>query len=781
MAKQQTPKKNPAKKKQVTSNSDYGKYISWFWRLFAGGIALIVLLFLLASWNALGTLPTFDDLENPESNLATKIISVDGKQLGTYYNENRTPVKYEDLPQNLVNALVATEDERYYDHSGIDFWGTTRAFAYLGQRGGASTVTQQLAKLLFSNTPRSTPERLKQKIKEYVISTRLERQYTKQEIIAMYLNKFDFLFNAIGISSASRIYFNKEVKDLDLHESAVFVAMLKNPRQFNPYREISKKKSLGRRNQVFKQMEKNGMLTTAEKDSLQALPMEVTFTPEGHADGIATYFRENLKKFLADWIKENPKGEDADGNLEYYNIYRDGLTITTTIDSRMQKMAEDAVKKHMANLQVEFDKQNEENKTAPFRDIDEPEVERIFNNAIKSSERWRKMKAKDISEDQIRKSFDIKTDMSVFSWGGEIDTVMTPRDSIRYYKKFLRTGMMSMVPQTGEVRAWVGGINMTHFQYDHVQTGKRQVGSTFKPFLYATAVDQLKISPCDTLPNTLYSIAAGSHGNTKDWEPKNSGGSYGGMVTMKDALARSINTISARLMDKVGPRPVISLVEKLGINTENMPIVPSLALGTADISLYEMVSAYGAFANQGVYVKPQVVSTIKDKNGTILYQHVPETRDVLSAESAYVTLQLMEGVTRSGSGSRLRHTWRTDREYKNAVTGYPYGFENAIAGKTGTTQNQSDGWFMGVVPDLVTGVWVGGDDRAVHFPTIRYGQGATMALPIWAMYMKDVYADKDLKVSNKDFKRPSNMTIVIDCDEYKSNGVSEELPDELDF
>ncbi len=772
-------KKATTKKEATTGN--FSTYISWFWRLFAVGVLGVVLLFLLASWNVFGALPTFEDLENPESNLATKIISVDGKQLGTYYNENRTPIKYEDLPQNLVDALVATEDERYYDHSGIDFWGTTRAVAYMGRNGGASTITQQLSKLLFSDTPSSTLERLVQKVKEYVIATRLERQYTKQEIIAMYLNKFDFLFNAIGISSAARIYFNKDVKDLDLHESAVFVAMLKNPRQYNPHRTISREKSLGRRNQVFKQMEKNGMITTAEKDSLQALPMDVNYTPEGHADGSATYFRENLKKFLAEWIKENPKGTDLDGNPEYYNIYRDGLTITTTIDSRMQKMAEDAVKLHMPNLQKEFDEQNLKNETAPFRDLEEGDEEKIFNNAMKSSERWRKMKAQGKGEDQIRKSFDIKTDMSIFSWGGDIDTIMTPRDSIRYYKKFLRTGMMSMVPQTGEVRAWVGGINMTHFQYDHVQTGKRQVGSTFKPFLYATAVDQLHLSPCDTLPNTLYTITAGAHGNTKDWQPKNSGGSYGGMVTMKDALARSINTISARLMDKVGPRPVVDLVEKLGIDTSNMPLVPSLALGTADISLYDMVAAYGAFANQGVYVKPQVVSTIQDKNGTILYAHIPETRDVLSAESAYVTLQLMEGVTRSGSGSRLRSTWRKGGEYASVVTGYPYGFENAIAGKTGTTQNQSDGWFMGVVPDLVTGVWVGGDDRATHFPTTRYGQGATMALPIWALYMRDVYKDKDLNVSDADFERPANLSIEVNCDDYKDKGVSDDLPDELDF
>lgn len=768
--------------KKTDSPQDFGKYIKWFWTLFVGGLAAFILLFLLASWDVFGELPTFVQLENPENNLATKIVSADGEQLGTYFNENRTPIKYEDLPQNLIDALVATEDERFYNHSGIDFKGTTRAIAYLGKRGGASTVTQQLSKLLFTGeAAQSTPARLIQKIKEYVIATRLERQYTKEEIMTMYLNKFDFLYQAIGISSASRIYFNKNVQDLNQEESAVFVAMLKNPRQYNPHRKISREKSKRRRDQVFKQMEKNGMLTTTEKDSFQALPMVVRFTPEGHADGLATYFRENLKKFMADWIKKNPKGEDSEGNLEYYNIYRDGLTITTTIDSRMQKAAEDAMLQHMPRLQAEFDKQNEKNKMAPFRDIEEADIDRIFNNAIKSSERWRKMKEQGKSEATIVKSFDVPTEMSIFSWNGNIDTTLTPRDSIRYYKKFLRTGILSMVPQTGEVRAWVGGINMNHFQYDHVQTGKRQVGSTFKPFLYATAVDQLRISPCDTLPNTIYCIAPGKHGNTKEWCPDNSNAEYGGMITMKGALAQSINTVSARLMDKVGPRPVIDLVRRLGVKGD-IPPVPSIALGTADLSLYEMVGAYGAFANQGVYVEPQIVTTISDKNGTILYQHVPKTNDVLSEESAYVTLKLMEGVTNSGSGRRLRTTWNgNSKDYKAIMTGYPYGFTNAIAGKTGTTQNQSDGWFMGIVPNLVTGVWVGGDDRSTHFPSIRYGQGAAMALPMWGIYMKELYKDKEIGISDGEFEKPKDIAIEVDCEKYKGTGVSEELPDELDF
>ncbi len=759
----------------------FGKYIKWFWRLFVGGLLALGLVFLLASWNVFGELPTFEKIENPQSDLASSIVSNDGKVLGKYFRQNRTPIQFEDLPPHLIQALVATEDERYFDHAGIDARGTLRAVVKLGKGGGASTITQQLAKNLFTDKPsQSIVPRITQKVKEWVISTRLERQYTKEEIIAMYLNTVDFLHQAVGIQSAARIYFDKEPRDLNVEESAIIVAMLKNPRQFNPKREVSKEKSLRRRNQVFKQMEKNEFLTTSQKDSLQALPLKIKFTPQGHSDGIATYFRENLRAFMSQWSKANPKGENADGEKEYYDIYRDGLVITTTIDSRMQQYAEKAVQRHMAKLQKEFDRQNKDNKITPFRDIDEDDIDKIMTRAMKNSERWRIMKDEGKSTDDILKSFDAETDMRIFSWQGEIDTVMTPRDSIRYYKRFLRTGVLSMVPQTGEVRAWVGGINLKHFQFDHVQIGKRQVGSTFKPFLYATAIDQLHKSPCDTLPNTLYSIAAGKHGNTKDWEPKNSSGDYGGMMTLRDALAQSVNTISARLMDQVGPRPVIELAEKLGIDVEEIPEVPSIALGTADLSLYEMVSAYATFANQGVYIKPQIVSTIADKNGTILYQHEPETRDVLSEEAAYVTVKLMEGVTQSGSGQRLRSTWATNRiDYKRAVTGYPYGFTNPIAGKTGTTQNQSDGWFMGMVPNLVTGVWVGGDDRATHFNSLRYGQGATMALPIWGMYMKDCYTNTSLNISKGKFEEPEDLTIEVDCEAFKEKGKIDDVVDEL--
>ena len=762
-------------KKPAHSNR---KYILGFWTLFGAGILIAILIFLLAGWGAFGKMPTFEELENPETNLATEIFSSDGKTLGKYYSENRTPIKYEDLPEHLVQALVATEDERFYQHAGIDAKGTVRAAVFLGTRGGASTITQQLAKQLFTeDVAQGFVTRVFQKIKEWVIATRLERQYTKEEIITMYFNKYDFVYQAVGIRSAARIYFDKEAKDLNIQESAVLVGMLKNAALYNPVRRPEMVKA--RRNQVFEQMNRNGFISEPEMDSLQQLPMKIEFTPEGHDEGMATYFRVYLQGFMKDWIEENPKPDGTE-----YSLYRDGLKIYTSIDSKMQEYAEDAVKKHIAHLQKEFVRQNKNNPTAPFRDIDKSEVESLIESAMRRSERWRKMEEAGKSTEEIRKSFTEEAEMRVFSWNGTIDTVMTPRDSILYYKSFLQAGMMSMVPQTGEVKAWVGGINFKHFKYDHVKQGRRQVGSTFKPFVYATAIDQLKFSPCDTLPKSRFTIEAGKHGNQNDWSPQNAGDSdYEGMVSLKSALAQSINTVTARLIDKTGPEPVIDLVEKLGIDVSNIPAVPSIALGVADISLFEMVSAFSTFANQGVYVKPIVVNRIEDKNGTVLYQHVPETRDVLSKEAAYVTTNLLEGVTQSGSGVRLRGTWAKGRQdYERAVTGYPYDFKNPIAGKTGTTQNQSDGWFIGMVPDLSTGVWVGAEDRSVHFPTITYGQGATMALPIWGMYMKDVYADEELKVSKEAFERPENLSIEINCSNYGRNGETDNsVPDELDF
>ena len=740
----------------------YRRSLKLFWVVFSIGILSFVSIFLAAGFGLLGKMPEFRQLENPKTNLATQIFSADNKVIGKfYYNDNRTPLYYEEIPKNLIDALIATEDERFYDHSGIDLRSTLRAVVYLGEKGGASTVSQQLARQLFTGVrSRNTLDAVVQKIKEWVIAVQLERRYTKKEILTMYLNLYDFNYNADGLRSAANIYFSKEPSDLLLEESAMLVGMLKNSSLYNPIRRPEL--VISRRNIVFQQMLRNEMLTQKEVDSLQQLPLQIQFNPQSHREGLATYFRAYLRQFMLNWIQDNPK---PDG--EKYNLYLDGLTIYTTLDSKMQTYAENAVKEHMSNLQDAFFEQNAPkwNPTAPFLDLTEKEVERLMGQAMMRSERWRKMKLAGKTEDEIKASFEQKTAMRIFSWKGEIDTVMRPIDSIRHYKHFLRSGMMSMNPQTGHVKAWVGGINYKHFQFDHVFQGKRQIGSTFKPFVYASAIDQLKLSPCDSFPDGFYCVEARKFGAHEAWCPKNSGDRYTGMRTLKNALANSVNTISARLIDKVGPGPVSKLAADLGISSK-IPNVPSIALGTADLSVYEMVAAYGAFANQGIYVKPVMVTRIEDKNGTVLFEATPETRDVLSEESAYVTVKLLEGVTESGSGIRLRHRGAEENNpyFGTVVTGYPYEFQNPIAGKTGTTQNQSDGWFIGMVPNLVTGVWVGGEDRATHFNSIAYGQGATMALPIWALYMKKLYEDPLLEVSIDSFPAPERVSIPLDCE-----------------
>ncbi|GGG93035.1 penicillin-binding protein 1A [Polaribacter pacificus] len=746
---------------------NFKKYIKWFWLLCAGGFASILLLFLLASWGVFGDLPTFEELENPENNLASEIISSDGKTLGTYAIENRKPIRFNDLPDNLVNALIATEDERFFDHSGIDFRGLARAVVKLGKGGGASTITQQLAKNLFTKRASgNTAKRIIQKIKEWVVSIKLERQYTKEEIIAMYLNTQDFIFNAVGIRSASRIYFGKEPLELKIEESAVLVAMLKNPRQYNPNREISKNKSFQRRNVVFSQLSKNGFITEQEKDSLQALPLEINYTPESHSDGYATYFREHLRDYLKGWVKANPKP-----NGETYDIYRDGLKIYVTIDSRMQQYAEEAVKEHIGNLQDYFFKEQKSNRTAPFYDLESDQITMILERAMKNSDRWRNMKSNGVSEKEIRASFKRKRQMRIFSWKGDQDTLMSPADSIRYYKYFLHSGLLSMEPQTGHIKAWVGGINNKHFKYDHVEQGRRQVGSTFKPFVYATAINQLKLSPCDTYPNIPYTIPKGKYGIPEPWTPKNSGDEYGGVISLKEGLAKSVNVLSARLIDMVGPRNVANLAKTATGATRGIPEAPSIALGTVELSLFEMVSAYGMFANKGLRVEPMMLMRIEDKNGTVLDQFTPQTKEVLSEESAYVVLDLLKGVTTAGSGIRLR----TTSARPGFVTGYPYGFDNPIAGKTGTTQNHTDGWFMGVVPNLATGVWTGGEDNAIHFKYITQGQGATMSLPSWAIFMRKCYADPSLNISKDDFEKPEDpISIRLDCGDTPVNKDKEE-------
>jgi penicillin-binding protein 1A len=776
-----------ATQKKKKNSNNFFKFIKWFWILFATGIFAIVLLFLSASWGFFGELPTFETLENPQTKLASEIISSDGTTLGKFYlDDNRTDVDYRDLPKNLVDALVASEDVRYYEHSGIDAIGVLRAVFFLGKRGGASTISQQLARQLFVGVrSRNKFETIKQKAKEWVIATQLERSYTKEEIIKMYLNIYDFGNNADGIRSASRIYFGKEPKNLKIEESAMLVGMLQNSSYYNPLRreELTRKK----RNLVLNQMAKFEFISEAEKDSLQALKMDINYNPESHREGLATYFRMYLQGFMNRWIKDNPKPA-LEGERNKWNIYLDGLRIYTTIDSRMQKNAEDAVAEHMKRLQAEFFHQNtpDRNKTAPFIEEVPGEIAGIMERAIKSSHRWHNLKDLGKSEKEIRASFNEPVEMTVFDWNSdtkEKDTVMTPMDSIRYYKSFLKTAMMSMEPQTGHVKAWVGGIDYKHFQYDNVIQGARQVGSTFKPFVYAAAIDQLRLSPCDILPDNQYCIEANKHGNPDPWCPKNSDGKYSGeMLTLKNALANSVNTITAQLIDRVGPKAVVSIAKNLGITGE-IPEVPSIALGTADLNVYEMVGAYGTFANQGVYVKPVMVTRIEDKNGTVLYEYVPETRDVLSKDVAYAMLDLMSGVTQGGSGTRLRGNYAKDQTvYKEIITGYPYEFKNPIAGKTGTTQNQSDGWFMGMVPNLVTGVWVGGDDKAVHFRTITYGQGASMALPIWGLYMKKNYANKELGVSDGEFEKPEELSINVDCSKASTEeDIKIDLEDDLDF
>ena len=762
-------KRNKKNKKK----NKYLNYIRSIWISFFIIIFFMIGIFYYTSIGGFGEMPDLKVLENPKTNLASEILSKEGKTIGKFYfRDNRTPVDYSDIPKHLIDALIATEDIRFFEHSGIDFKSTLRAVVKLGKDGGGSTITQQLAKQLFTGEgSKNFFERVGQKFKEYVIAIRLETQYTKQEIIAQYLNIYDFGNNADGIRSASRIYFGKEPRNLDISESAMLVGMLKNSSLYNPRPSRNPVGVKNRRNVVFSQMFKYGFIENKVKDSLQKTSLKLNYNPESHRDGIAPYFREHLRSYMKEWINSD-ENKKPDGSK--YNINTDGLKIYTTINYSMQVYAEQAINNHMSKLQKEFFKQNnlKKNQIVSFKELTEGAIDTLLRKSMKKSERWRKMK-NDLnkSEAEIIKSFQKPVKMTVFSWEGEIDTIMKPWDSMIYYKSFLKPGMMSMDPNTGFIKAWVGGMNYRHFQYDMVKKGKRQIGSTFKPFVYAAAIDQLQLSPCDTFPDSQFCIEKNKFGNIEKWCPKNSGDKYGRTRTLKNSLANSINTVTARLMDKIGPKPVIKLANNLGIE-EDILAVPSIALGTPEISVYEMVAAYSAFANKGVYTKPIFINRIEDKNGTVLFEYNRETRDVLSEESAYVTVNLLEGVTEAGSGIRLRTTGATNKAYESVVTGYPYEFDNPIAGKTGTTQNQSDGWFMGMVPNLVTGVWVGAEDRAVHFETIDYGQGASMALPIWALYMKSCYNDSILNISKEEFEKPKKLTIELNCNNFANDSLN---------
>lgn len=714
-------------------------------------ISPILLLFLLVTFVAmgwLGPLPSISELQNPKNNLASEIYSSDMKLLGKYYAENRVNIRFKDLDTNMINALIATEDIRFYSHSGIDGRGLLRVLVktVIGgdqSSGGGSTITQQLAKMLFPREKNASKLSLAvRKFKEWVIAVKLERQYTKDEILTMYLNKFDFINNAVGIKSAAQIYFNSTPDSLRIEQSAMLVGMAKNPALFNPIRRPERTQE--RRNVVLFQMHNYGYLNRQQYDSLKALPLGLEFKPEGHNEGLATYFREHLRdKFLKNWCKENKKPDGTE-----YDVYRDGLRIYTTINSRMQKYAEEAVSEHMADIQELFFKDCKRKKNAPFAwNVNKKEIEQIMKMAVKRSERYRVLKIASMPEDSINLVFNAPIKMKIFTWKGEKDTIMSPWDSIKYAKSILQTGFMAMDPQTGYIKAWVGGINHKHFKYDHVKESKRQVGSTFKPFIYALAIQE-GYSPCYRVPNVPVTITY----DDKQWTPSNSDDKDNGkMVTLQFALARSINFVTAYIMKQFGPKAVVDFVHRMGV-TSTIDPVPSICLGTADISVFEMVGANSTFANKGRWTEPIFVTRIEDKNGRVLQEFIPNTEEVMSEEKAYVMLSLMKGVVQYGTGVRLR---------------YKYKLNSPIAGKTGTTQNNSDGWFMGLTPDIVAGCWVGAEDRSVHFNSTDQGQGASMALPIWAKFFQKVYADKKLKVSQGDFDKPQKkLDIEMDCSKY---------------
>ena len=748
------------------------KIIKALWIFLAVIVLAIVIVFVSISKGWIGYMPPVEELENPSYKFATEIFSEDEKVLGTwsYSKENRVYTAYKDLSPSIINALIATEDVRFVEHSGIDAKALFRAFVKRGlmfqkNAGGGSTLSQQLAKQLFTeNVARNTLQRLFQKPIEWVIAVKLERYYTKEEILSMYLNKFDFLNNAVGIKTAAYTYFGCEPKDLKIEEAATLVGMCKNPSLYNPVR--FNERSRGRRNVVLEQMRKAGYITDAECDSLQALPLKLTYNRVDHKEGLATYFREYLRgvmtapkpvrsdyrgwqmqKFYEDSIawETNPlygwcaKNKKKDGTN--YNIYTDGLKIYTTINSRMQQYAEDAVKEHLGDyLQPVFFKEKEGSKNAPYaRSLPEKRVEELLTKAMKQTERYRLMKEAGASEQQIRKAFDTPEEMTVFSWKGDKDTIMTPMDSIRYYKSFLRTGFMSMDPANGHVKAYVGGPNYVYFQYDMAMVGRRQVGSTIKPYLYTLAMEN-GFSPCDQARHVEQTLI---DENGTPWTPRNANDKrYGEMVTLKWGLANSDNWISAYLMGKLNPYDLVRLIHSFGVRNKAIDPVVSLCLGPCEISVGEMVSAYTAFANKGIRVAPLFVTRIEDSDGNVISTFAPQMEEVISASSTYKMLVMLRAVINEGTGGRVRR----------------YGITADMGGKTGTTNDNSDAWFMGFTPSLVSGCWVGGDELDIHFGRMTSGQGAAAALPIWAMYMKKVYDDPTLGYDQQErFKLPEGF------------------------
>lgn len=764
----------------------YWKDFAIFWGLFIIFVGGVFFFFYLVSDGKLGFMPTFEELENPNNSFATEVYSADGKVIGKYFegSENRRYMEYKDIPQSVIDALIATEDVRFYDHSGIDVRGLFRVAQGMvtgnSAAGGGSTITQQLAKMLFPREAnQSFVELAVRKFREWVIAVKLEKSYTKEEIITMYLNKFDFLNLAVGINSAANIYFSTSPDSLKVEQAAMLVGMAKNPSLFNPVRRPDK--TLGRRNVVMSQMLKYDKITQTEFDSLKALPLGLDFHKEDHKEGIATYFREYMRLYLTatrpekknyKWNKDqyaldslawetNPlygwcnKNLKSDGS--HYNIYTDGLKIYTTLDSRMQKYAEEAMTEHLGGqLQPDFMAERSRKANPPFsNDLTKEEIEKILNTSIRRTERYRSMEKAGKSFAEIKKEFQKPMAMSVFTWKGVRDTTMSPLDSLKHYKSFFRAGFMAMEPSTGHIKAYVGGPNYHYFQYDMVSTGKRQIGSTIKPILYTLAMQE-GLGPCDKVRNVPQTFVM-PDGTT--WTPRNSTNKReGDIVTLKWGLANSVNNISGWVLKQFTPEAVVQMANRMGITSKIDP-VPSIFLGASEVSVKEMVSAFSVYANKGVYNSPMMVTKIEDKYGNLLATFYPESREVITENTAYLMASLLKAVVDEGTGRRLR---------------FRYSLKNPIGGKTGTTQNHSDGWFIGITPDLAGGVWVGAEDRSIHFQNLANGQGASMALPIWALFMQKVYADKSLAVPQRDFDRPNGATKVIDCDDDEEGEVIEE-------
>ena len=732
------------------TKQQYGqmKAIRNLWIIFGALLFLVILFFFCVAKGVFGTMPTFDELENPRTNLATEIISADGKVLGTYYIENRSNVRYSELSHYMPEALISIEDERFTEHSGIDERALFRvAFGVLtgNKKGGGSTITQQLAKNLFPRGENlSTGKLVLRKFQEWITATKLEHNYSKEEIIAMYLNTVAFGHNAYGIRSAASTFFDKKPSEMNIEECALMAGVVNAPTRYSPVR--NPQWSLERRNLVLKKMAENGYITPTECDSISLIPIDMShFSIKDHNSGQATYFREFLRGELNEWAKNTTR---ADG--QPYNIYRDGLRIYTTIDSRMQRYAEEAVREFMGGeLQPMFYKHWKGQKNAPFSNVTADEIDHILETSMKRSDRYRSLKNSGMPLDSIKANFERPVPMTIFSWDGPIDTVMSPMDSIRYYKWFLQASLISIESHTGHVKAYVGGLDYRFFKYDHVTQARRQVGSTFKPFLYSLAMQEGEYTPCTRIPNIQYNIQLE---DGKIWSPGNSGGNVGEEITLKYALAQSNNWISAYLMNQFGPNAVIAQARRMGVESP-IDAVPAICLGVCDLKLIEMVGAMSTFANQGVYIKPMFITRIEDKNGNVIQRFSPEESEAMSELTAYKMVELMKGVVQSGTGIRLRSY---------------YGFNNPVAGKTGTTQKQSDGYFMGITPDLTTGVWVGAEDRSVHFRSTKLGQGSHTALPIWALYMKKVYADKSLGISKGDFTKPNipGVDLNFDCNRY---------------